>query len=173
MSAAYTVLLKNIVKEFNLQTFHRASDYETQTLTIATINRPGLALVGFYDYFDNSRIQMLGKMEHTYLTLMSREDRLACFRNLMAHPVPAVIVTRAQTPFPECIQAAKEYNRTVLGSTEVTSELMSEQNTALSGYLSPRITRHGVLMEVYGECVLLVGECGIGKSEAAVELIKR
>ena len=173
MTAAQTVPLRQIVREFNLQVFHQSTDFDTLNLRSATVNRPGLALVGFYDYFDSARLQMLGKMEYTYLSLMSREDRLTCFRNLMAHDIPAVVLTRALTPFPECVQAAKEYNCTILGSTQVTSELMSDLTTSLRSHLSPRITRHGVLMEVYGEGVLLMGESGIGKSEAAVELIKR
>ena len=173
MPTTSTVLLKNIVKEFNMTIFHKSSDFDTQTLTKTNINRPGLSLVGFFDYFDSSRLQILGKMEQTYLTLMSREDRLNCFRNLMAHPIPAMIIARELTPFPECIQAAKEYNRTLLGSADVTSELMADLTAALRSYLAPRITRHGVLVEVYGEGILLTGESGIGKSEAAVELIKR
>lgn len=173
MPTANTVPLKRIVQEFNLQTFHRSTDYDTKKLQASILNRPGLALVGFYDYFDGDRLQLLGKMEYTYLSLMTREDRLTCFRNLMARNVPAVILSRSLTPFPECLQAAEEYDRCVLGSSQVTSELMSDLTTALRGYLSPRITRHGVLMEVYGEGVLLMGESGIGKSEAAVELIKR
>jgi HPr kinase/phosphorylase len=173
MPAAYTVPLKTIVQDFGLQVAHQSTEYENQTISSSTVNRPGLALVGFYDYFDNARLQMLGKMEYTYLSLMSREDRLTCFRNLMAHGIPAVIMTRGLAPYPECIQAASEYDRTVLCAEQITSDLMSDLTTALRNYLSPRITRHGVLMEVYGEGVLLMGESGIGKSEAAVELIKR
>lgn len=173
MPTAYTVPLQRIVQDFGLQVYYRSTDYEERTISSATVNRPGLSLVGFYDYFDGARLQVLGKMEYTYLSLMTREDRLTCFRNLLSHGIPAILTTRSLTPFPECVQAAQEYDKTVLCSEKVTSELLSDLSAALRNYLSPRITRHGVLMEVYGEGVLLMGESGIGKSEAAVELIKR
>ena len=173
MQSVYTVPLQRIVTDFSLEVFHRSTDFDTQTISSASVNRPGLTLVGFFDYFDSDRLQMMGKMEYTYLSLMSGEDRLTCFRNLMARGIPAIIITRSLTPFPECIQAAKEYDRTILCSSQVTGDLISDLTAALRKHLSPRITRHGVLMEVYGEGVLLMGESGIGKSEAAVELIKR
>lgn len=168
-----SVPLSTLVKEFNLEVLHKGKDSGKTVLTNPSINRPGLSLVGFYDYFDNSRIQLLGKMEYTYLSMMSHDDRLKCFRDLMAHPVPALIFSRSLTPFPECIQAAEEFGRTVLGSAQETGDLISELTTSLRSYLSPRITRHGVLVEVYGEGILLMGESGVGKSETAVELIKR
>ena len=173
MQSVYTVPLQRIVTDFSLEVFHRSTDFDTQTISSASVNRPGLTLVGFFDYFDSDRLQMMGKMEYTYLSLMSGEDRLTCFRNLMARGIPAIIITRSLTPFPECIQAAKEYDRTILCSSQVTGDLISDLTAALRKHLSPRITRHGVRMEVYGEGVLLMGESGIGKSEAAVELIKR
>lgn len=168
-----SVPLSTLVKEFNLEILHKGKDCSKTILTNPSINRPGLSLVGFYDYFDNSRIQLLGKMEYTYLSMMSHDDRLKCFRDLMAHPIPALIFSRSLVPFPECLQAADEFGRTVLGSAQETGDLISDLTTSLRSYLSPRITRHGVLVEVYGEGILLMGESGVGKSETAVELIKR
>ncbi|MCD8334743.1 MAG: HPr(Ser) kinase/phosphatase [Clostridiales bacterium] len=173
MPNTQSILLKTLVKEFNLEILHKGSGYETQQVVQTSINRPGLSLVGFYDYFDSNRLQLMGKMENTYLKMMGREERLKCFRDLMSHPIPAVILARSLTPYPECLQAAEEYDRTVLRSTQETGELMSDLTTSLRSYLSPRITRHGVLVEVYGEGILLMGESGVGKSETAIELIKR
>ncbi|MCD8189111.1 MAG: HPr(Ser) kinase/phosphatase [Clostridiales bacterium] len=173
MPNTQSILLKTLVKEFNLEILHKGEGYETQQVVQTSINRPGLSLVGFYDYFDNNRLQLMGKMENTYLKMMDREERLKCFRDLMSHPIPAVILARNLAPYPECLQAAEEYGRTVLRSAQETGELMSDLTTSLRSYLSPRITRHGVLVEVYGEGILLMGESGVGKSETAIELIKR
>lgn len=167
------VELQTIIKDFHLEILTCADGYEKQKIIQTSVNRPGLSLVGFYDYFDDNRIQLMGKMEQTYLSLMGGEERLQCFRDLMSHPIPALILTRDHPPFPECIQAAEEYGRTVLRTSAETGEFMSDLTTALRSYLSPRITRHGVLVEVYGEGVLLTGESGVGKSETAIELIKR
>lgn len=173
MPTIQSVKLKKIVEEFQLEVFVEGADYEKCKIVKATINRPGLSLVGFYDFFDNDRVQLMGKMEHTYLKMMGREDRLKCFRDLFSHPVPALLLARGLHPFPECVQAAREYGRTILGSSKKTGELMSDLTTSLRSYLAPRFTRHGVLVEVYGEGILLMGESGIGKSEVAVELVKR
>ncbi|MCD8008258.1 MAG: HPr(Ser) kinase/phosphatase [Clostridiales bacterium] len=173
MPNTQSILLQTLVKEFNLEILHKGTGYETQQVIQTSINRPGLSLVGFYDYFDSNRLQLMGKMENTYLKMMGREERLKCFRDLLSHPIPAVILARNLAPYPECLQAAEEYGRTVLRSTQETGELMSDLTTSLRSYLSPRITRHGVLVEVYGEGILLMGESGVGKSETAIELIKR
>lgn len=173
MPTIQSVKLKQIVEEFHLEVFVKGVDYEKCKIVKATINRPGLSLVGFYDFFDSDRVQLMGKMEHTYLKMMGREDRLKCFRDLFSHPVPALLLARGLRPLPECAQAAREYGRTILGSTKETGELMSDLTTSLRSYLAPRFTRHGVLVEVYGEGILLMGESGVGKSEVAVELIKR
>ncbi|MCD7844018.1 MAG: HPr(Ser) kinase/phosphatase [Clostridiales bacterium] len=173
MPNTQSISLKTLVKEFNLEILHKGVGYETQQVVQTSINRPGLSLMGFYDYFDSNRLQLMGKMENTYLKMIGREERLKCFRDLMSHPIPAVILARNLAPYPECLQAAEEYGRTVLRSAQETGELMSDLTTSLRSYLSPRITRHGVLVEVYGEGILLMGESGVGKSETAIELIKR
>lgn len=173
MPAKRGVKLKQIVEEFQLEVFVEGADFEKNKVVKSIINRPGLSLVGFYDFFDSGRLQMMGKMEYTYLKMMGHDDRLKCFRDLMSHPVPALVLARGLRPFPECIQAAKEFGRTILGSKKETGDLMSDITTYLRSELAPRITRHGVLVEVYGEGVLMMGDSGVGKSEVAVELIKR
>jgi HPr kinase/phosphorylase len=173
MNHTYSVPLQTIIKDFNLEVLHASSHLDKDEVIQSSVNRPGLALVGFYDYFDSNRIQLMGKMEFTYLNLMGREQRIQCFRDILSRPIPAQIIPPNLTPFPECIQAAEEYDRTILRTNQETGEFMSDLTTALRSYLAPRITRHGVLVEVYGEGVLLMGESGVGKSEAAIELIKR
>ncbi len=173
MTKQYTYPLYRLADEFQLEVLHRGKDYEKQKVRSVSVNRPGLSLVGFYDYFDDNRIQLMGNMEYTYLALMSRKERLKCFEDLLSHPIPALIIARSMEPFPECLEAAERYDRNVLRTSQETGEFMSNLTSALRTYLSPRITRHGVLVEVYGEGVLLMGESGVGKSEAAIELIKR
>lgn len=173
MPKTYRVLLSQLVSDFRMEILYQGSNYAKQMVATVSINRPGLALVGFYDYFDEKRIQLLGNAEYTYLTLMTRQERLKCFSDLLSRPIPALVIARNLEPFPECLEAARTYDRTILRTGFETGEIMSNLTTALRSYLSPRITRHGVLVEVYGEGVLLLGESGVGKSEAAVELIKR
>lgn len=173
MLAIPSVNLTQIIKDFNLEVYIKGNNFESQKIIKPIVNRPGLSLVGFYDFFDSNRVQLMGKMEYTYLKMMSHDERLICFRDLLSHPIPVLIIASGIHPFPECIQAAKEYGRTVLGSTQETGDIMSDLTTALRSQLSPRITRHGVLVEVYGEGILLRGDSGVGKSETAVELIKR
>lgn len=173
MPKKYKVLLSRLVEDYRLEVLNKSTQYAQQKVTTVSINRPGLSLVGFYDYFDENRIQLLGNAEYTYLALMTRQERLKCFSDLLSRPIPALIIARNLDPFPECLEAAQTYDRTILRTNLVTGEIMSNLTTALRSYLSPRLTRHGVLVEVYGEGVLLLGESGVGKSEAAVELIKR
>ncbi len=173
MPSTNSVKLKNIVQEYELEIIRKGSNFEEQEVIASSVNRPGLSLVGYYDYFDNNRIQLLGKMEYTYLNMMGREQRLKCFYDLLSHPVPALILARNLEPLPECLAAAERYDRTILRTPLGTGDIMSSLTTSLRTTLSPRITRHGVLVEIYGEGVLLMGESGIGKSETAVELVKR
>lgn len=162
-----------LIQEFNLKVIRGCANYEKIRIYKPSINRPGLQLVGFYDYFDNERIQLLGMVEWTYLAKLTSEERQERFNELFARPIPAVIVARNLELFPECRVAAEKYDRTLLLSDQDTATIQTSLITALNRYLSPRITRHGVLVEVYGEGVLLLGESGVGKSETAVELIKR
>lgn len=173
MDRGYFVELGVLIKEFNLKVIRSRANYEKIRIRKPSINRPGLQLVGFYDYFDNERIQLLGMVEWTYLTGLTPEERQKRFDDLFCRPVPAVIVARNLEIFPECLAAAEKYNQVLLLSDQNTAAIQTSLITTLNRYLSPRITRHGVLVEVYGEGVLLLGESGVGKSETAVELIKR
>ena len=137
------------------------------------INRPALQILGFFDYFAPDRIQVIGKVEWTYLNNQSPEERRKCFDAFLEKPIPALILTRSLEPFPELMEMAVKHKRTILRSKEDTSLFIPNFTDWLKARLSPRITRHGVLVDVYGEGVLLMGESGVGKSETAVELVKR
>ena len=147
--------------------------YEDVLVQREDVNRPGLQLVGFFDYFDAKRLQVLGKVENTYLTKVEPEDRRRIFDDLLAYEIPALIITRGLEPFPELMEMADRHDRTILRTQETTTAFMGALIAGLRNELAPRITRHGVLVEVYGEGVLLLGESGVGKSETAIELVKR
>lgn len=169
----YNVKLDHMVREFDLEPLRKAANYDGYLLRTEDVNRPGLQLIGFFDYFDPNRIQILGKVEYTYLTDLSQEDRRRSFELLMAQDIPALIITRGMEPFPECMEMAEKYDRTVLRTQETTTAFMGALIVYLRAMFSPQITRHGVLVEIYGEGVFITGESGVGKSETAIEIIKR
>ena len=173
MDSLYTVKLGELIKKFNLEVLRGAKGYEDQAIRTEDVNRPGLQLTGFFDYFDPHRLQVIGRVETTYLEGLTPDQRRASFELLLSQEIPALIVSRGIEPFEECMEMAEKYDRTVLRSPDTTSVLMSTIIASLKSYLAPRITRHGVLVEVYGEGVLLLGESGVGKSETAIELVKR
>ena len=173
MESLYTVKLGELIKQFKLEVLRGAAGYEDQAIRTEDVNRPGLQLTGFFDYFDPHRLQVIGKVEDTYLSGLTPDQRRESFELLLSQDIPALILSRGIEPFPECMEMAEKYNRTVLRSQDTTSVLMSTIIASLKSYLAPRITRHGVLVEVYGEGVLLLGESGVGKSETAIELVKR
>jgi len=140
---------------------------------VADVARPGLQLTGYFDHFEPMRLQILGNAEVGYLNKLTPEQRAVTFDRLLSYKVPAMLIARNIQPDPTCLEMAKKHNVTLLGSREATSTIVSAIISYLKAALAPRITRHGVLMEVYGEGLLLLGESGIGKSEAAVELLKR
>lgn len=137
------------------------------------LNRPGLQLAGYFTHFDPRRLQVLGIVETTYLENCSRDKRISSFARLFKSGIPAIILTRGIEPFPECLEMARKHNVAVLGSNDTTSNIMSALVTFLKASLAPRTTCHGVLVECYGEGVLILGESGVGKSETAIELVKR
>ncbi len=173
MIDTYSVPLTAIVKEFDLQVAFAATDYTSIRLTVVDVARPGLQLAGYFDHFEPMRLQVLGNVETSYLGKLSPQERLVVFDRLFSYKFPALLISRNIRPSEECVAMAKKHNVTLLRSSEATSSLISGIISYLRAALAPRITRHGVLMEVYGEGVLLIGESGIGKSEAAVELLKR
>lgn len=173
MASKYSVKLKTIVKELNLTALHTSADYEQRVLTIAEVNRPALQLAGFYNYFDPKRIQIIGRVESTYLELKTEDERRACFEELMKFDISALVICHGTTAFPECIEMAEKYGCNVFTTDEDTSDFIANVISALHTHLAPRTTMHGVLVEVHGEGVLITGDSGIGKSETALELIKR
>lgn len=169
----FFVELGSIIKEFHLETVFPVKEMERIKITASDVNRPGLQLVGFFDYFDHERLQVIGKVETTYLSNMTSEERLRAFENLFSKKIPAVIITRNLEPFREMLFMAEKYNIPVLRTEETTSAFLGALIAYLNLGLAPRITRHGVLVEVYGEGILILGESGVGKSETAIELVKR
>ena len=168
-----SVPLEKVVEEFQLDIAFSSTDYERIRLTVEDVARPGLQLAGYFDHFEPMRLQVMGNVEMSYLHKLSLEERTVTFDRLFSYKFPALIVCRDLPVDDICLEMAKKHNVTVLRSTEPTSTLVSAIIAYLKSALAPSITRHGVLVEVYGEGLLLIGESGIGKSEAAVELLKR
>ncbi len=152
---------------------YRSTDYDCVQITVPDIGRPGLQLVGFFDHFEPMRVYVVGTVEYTYLQKMDAENRMKIFDRFFSYKIPALVFARGYDPMPECLMMAEKHDVTVLQSKEVTSYLTSSLITYLQADLAPRMTQHGVLVEVYGEGILISGDSGIGKSEAAVELVKR
>ena len=169
----YSVPLTTLVKEFQLEVICAATDYESIRLTVEDVARPGLQLAGYFDHFEPMRLQVVGNVEISYLQKLRPSDRAVTFDRLFSYKIPALLIARNMQPSAECLEMAKKHNITLLRSREVTSTIVSAIIAYLKAALAPRITRHGVLVEVYGEGLLLIGESGLGKSEAAVELLKR
>lgn len=173
MATVQSISLGSIISEFNLEVLYGVEGYGDTSITAIDINRPGLALAGFFDHFDPVRLQVIGQGENTYLGGLTSEERRERFELFFRHPIPALVLARGFNPYPECMEMAKAYGRTVLRTDMATSDFLSDVISSLRVSLSPRITRHGVLVEVYGEGVMIAGESGVGKSETAIELIKR
>ena len=165
--------LSDLVEEFNMEILTKAPNYTTQTVTISDVNRPAVQLVGFYKYFEPMRLQILGKAEMVFLQAMMQEKRRAVLESLLRCEIPALIIARNMEVFPELIELAEKHGRTLLRIDKTTVDATSEIIDYLNKKLAPQITRHGVLMNINGQGVLLLGDSGIGKSETAIELLKR
>ncbi|MBE6947389.1 MAG: HPr(Ser) kinase/phosphatase [Ruminococcaceae bacterium] len=173
MSDANHVALTRLVEEFHLNVAFRSTDYESVQLTVEDVARPSLQLAGYFDHFEPMRLQVMGNVEMSYMEKMTPKEQAMIYDRLFSYKFPALLLARGFEPEQSCLDMAKKHNVTVLCSNEATSTVVSGIITFLRTALAPSITRHGVLMEVYGEGLLLIGESGIGKSEAAVELLKR
>ena len=173
MFTIHSVLLTTLVKELHLEVAYAATDYEKIRLTVPDVARPGLQLAGYYDHFEPMRLQVMGNVEISYMQKLTEEERAMTFDRLFSYRSPALLIARNITPGPQCMEMAKKHNVTILRSKEATSTIVSDIIAWLKSALAPSITRHGVLMEVYGEGLLLIGDSGNGKSEAAIELLKR
>ncbi len=173
MAEKFKVSLQKVIDEFKLEVIYIHKEADEIMIDENDVNRPGLQLMGFYEYFNPERIQIIGKMEFAYLSTIDEKTRRERLQLLFAQRLPALIITRELPYFAEMLELAKEYEVPLLRSKESTSNFMSGLIAFLNLNLAPRITRHGVLIEIYGEGVFITGESGVGKSETAIELVKR
>ena len=169
----YTVSLPFVIETFGLELLTPAVDVSTKMLTQPNINRPALQLAGFFDYFDPQRLQIIGMVEHTYMQKCDKTARQDNLRRIFQHRIPAMVVCRHLGLFPEMLEYAERYDVPILSTDSPTTDFMSEIVRWMKVQLAPRITMHGVLIDIYGVGTLIVGESGVGKSETALELIKR
>ena len=173
MAKLYSVALSKLIEDLKLETVYMPQDPQEIMIKTVDINRPGLQLCGFYDYFDGSRIQLFGLGEFAYMEKYTPQERQEFLDTFFSKKIPAVIITRNLDIPEEMVTAANTYGVPLLRTSQPTCDFMATMIATLKVDLAPRITRHGVLVEVYGEGILLLGESGVGKSETAIELIKR
>lgn len=169
----YKVKLTSLIEKMGLTNCTPDIDLESIEVTQTDVNRPALQLAGFFDYFDSDRIQIIGNVEHAYLRKQTKEKYMEIMGRLLEYNIPCVVFCRNLDIEPDLIVAATEHGIPILRTEMTTSAFMAEVIRWLNVEMAPRITIHGVLVDVYGEGVLIMGESGIGKSEAALELIKR
>lgn len=167
------VKLTKMVEALNLKNMTPEVDMGPIRITVPDINRPALQLTGYFEHFASERVQIIGYVEFTYLKHMDREERNQCFETFVSKKIPCVIFTTMTEPDEDMLGLARKYHVPVLCTERTTSNFMAEIIRWLTVQLAPCISIHGVLVDVYGEGVLIMGESGIGKSEAALELIKR
>lgn len=173
MADIYTLPLDEIVNEFKLEVLYTPCETKNILIKDNDVNRPGLQLMGFYEYFNAERIQVCGNMEFAYMASINEDVRRARLDALFATKIPLFVVARGHELYPEMIEIAEKYGVPLMRTETSTGEFIAALIAFLNLKLAPRITRHGVLIEVYGEGVLIVGESGVGKSETAIELVKR
>ena len=167
------VELKKMVQELNLYNKTPEVDISKKMINTPEINRPALQLTGYLEHFENERVQIIGYVEYTYLLHLSREEKIVAFERFVSSKIPCVVFTTMTEPDEDMLSLAMKYDVPVLVTHNTTSVFMAEIIRWLNVQLAPCISIHGVLVDVYGEGVLITGESGIGKSEAALELIKR
>lgn len=169
----YTVSLRELIDELQLKVVSGEEFIDDCFVGSLEINRPGLQLAGFLDYFGRDRIQIVGKVEMEYLSLLTPEDRYARLDSFFTCSFPCMVIARSIEPYPEMIEVSMKYKIPILSSSHSTSSVLSRIIGYLNVQLAPRISMHGGLVEVYGEGVLILGNSGVGKSETTLELIKR
>lgn len=173
MRTNYTIALEKIISEFSLEILNMPSDPENIMISTAEVNRPGLHIAGYFEFFDEKRIQIIGKSEQSFLLRFTPEKAESRLREFFSRKPSAVVICRNLQVSDMYRRIAEEYGVPLMRTTESTSDFTSALIAFLNLNLAPRVTRHGVLVEVYGEGILLLGESGVGKSETAIELIKR
>jgi len=172
MDDVYSIKLSKIIDEFKLETIYMPEG-EAVMVNSPDVNRPGLALSGFFGHFDPERIQVIGQSEKEYIETLDEETQRKRFDDFLSYAPPAVIYTTSMTPDAVMLEVAHKRRVPILRTEHLTSDFTAMIVASLHVHLAPRITRHGVLVEVYGEGLLIVGDSGIGKSETAIELVKR
>ena len=173
MKTNYSVSLEKIIHEFSLEILTMPKSTEEIMITTTEINRPGLHMAGYFEFFDENRIQIIGKSEEGFLGRFTDEKSRKRLEDFFSKKPAAVIICRGLHISDSYVEIAAKYGVPLLRSAESTSDFTSALIAFLNIHLAPRVTRHGVLVEVYGEGILLLGESGVGKSETAIELVKR
>jgi len=168
-----SVKMEKVVEKFKLENLTPDIDIKSIRITMPDVNRPALQMAGYFEHFDSSRLQVIGFVEYTYMEGISEEQKRTVYDKLMSYDIPCVVFCRELQPDPIFLEIAHKYNRPVFSTKKNTSVFMAEAIRWLNVKLAPCISVHGVLVDVYGEGVLITGESGIGKSEAALELVKR
>lgn len=169
----YSVKLKEIIEKFKLKVFFAPEKLDEIDVCQNDINRPGIQFAGYYEYFDSRRIQIIGYTENSYVNSKNEQEKEELFEKFMSMKPVAVVYARDIKPDAICFKYAEMYDVPVFETTEPTSDFMASLISSLNISLAPRTTMHGVLVEIYGEGVLLLGNSGVGKSETAIELVKR
>jgi HPr kinase/phosphorylase len=167
------VAITDLIEKMNLRNMTPEIDAEKIVLSHPDVNRPALQLTGFFDHFDNERVQIIGYVEQEYINQMNHERKMEMYDKLLSYQIPCLVYSRSQNPDEDMLALCNHYGIPCLVSDKTTSDLMAEVIRWLKVKLAPCISIHGVLVDVFGEGVLIMGESGIGKSEAALELIKR
>ena len=173
MESEYTVKLSKIIKEFDLEVLHLPDLPENILISCTRVNRPGLQMVGFYDHYEAARLQIIGKVEYQYLMSLGEKERNSALDNFFRSSPAGVIFSTSIEVGPKVVAMAEKHRVPLLRTSKSSSDFMAALIAFLNVELGPRITRHGVLIEVYGEGILLLGDSGVGKSETAIELLKR
>lgn len=162
-----------IIEKMELKILTPDIDVTGKTVTVPDINRPALQMAGFFDHFDSDRVQIIGRVEAAYMETLEKLTRKERYEQLLSYNIPCIIFCHDENPDEQMIQAARKYQIPLLQTDKTTSSFEAEIIRWMKVMLAPMISIHGVLVDVYGEGVLITGESGIGKSEAALELIKR
>ena len=173
MANDFSVALSKMTEDLDLQKVYIAENFEEIKVSTFEVNRPGLELTGYFDFFDSSRLLLFGTTEFSYLSRFGSEAQKMVIDSILSFGPPAIIISRNIEPPIAMMESAKTHKVSILRSAETTSQVTAALFQYLNKELAPRITRHGVLVEVYGEGCLLLGDSGVGKSETAIELIKR
>ncbi|HIV23628.1 MAG TPA: HPr(Ser) kinase/phosphatase [Candidatus Merdiplasma excrementigallinarum] len=168
-----SVALSKLADKMQLENLLPDMDISKKKIITNEVNRPALQLTGYFDHFDAERVQVIGYVEYTYLEHLSREEKIPVYEKMLSYQIPCLIYTTMTKPDPDMVELARKYDVPIFITKKATSAFMAEVIRWLNVELAPCISIHGVLVDVYGEGILIMGESGIGKSEAALELIKR